>query len=391
MGVTFSEVQHQERAVGLIRHALRAGRLPHALLFDGPEGVGKELTARALAAALLCEAPGRAPDADACGKCQACVLLAADTHPDYQLIHRGMNKQHPDKAVQRTKGLFLTVDLIRHFLLSPATWTPAMGRARLFIIRDAEKMNEGAQNALLKTLEEPPAATRIILLSASADRLLATIRSRCQRFSFDFLPVEFVRTKLTHDAVPARDAGPLAALSQGRLGAARLWARAGLLERLPDVWQAGELALRGDPEGFGKRLVQSAIELSQRLFVKPDDEAANESVVDEPDDDSDDEESSKEKEKKIETDQLRDSLRLLFLLLAGWLRDNLVTRGGAAPLRQLPVNAAADAALQARSADDLNDAISAVGEAERMLERNVAPQMACEWLAAALCGDLVRR
>ena len=99
----FSDVQHQDRALSIVRRALASGRMHHAYLFDGPEGVGKELAARALAARLLCEAPDLAENADACGECRACRLFAAGNHPDYHLIHRGLHKRHPDRTIRTTR------------------------------------------------------------------------------------------------------------------------------------------------------------------------------------------------------------------------------------------------------------------------------------------------
>jgi DNA polymerase-3 subunit delta' len=217
--VRFSDVHHQERALSIVRRALAGGRTHHAHLFEGPPGVGKELAGRALAAGLLCEDPQRRPEADACGECRACKLFAAGNHPDFHLIHRGLHKLHPDRSIRAGKGLFLAVDVIRHFLIEPSSSSPALGQRRVFLIRDAERMNEGAQNALLKTLEEPPGSGCLILVTSSAERLLPTIRSRCQRVSFDLLPPDYVQARLRELAgVEPGAARTLAAVSQGRLG-----------------------------------------------------------------------------------------------------------------------------------------------------------------------------
>lgn len=199
------DVQHQPRAHRIIQRALACERMPHAYLFAGPEGVGKEMLALRLAQLLLCETPARCePPADVgidnavepCGQCQECSLVHADTHPDLMLVYRQLNRQHPDTRIRKLKALTLSVDVIRHFLVDRAGTCPSRGRAKVFIVREAERLNDAAQNCLLKTLEEPPARTFIILLTNSLDRLLPTTRSRCQQVIFQTLPTTFVEQRL---------------------------------------------------------------------------------------------------------------------------------------------------------------------------------------------------
>lgn len=132
----FRDVRHQDRALSILRRTLANGRTHHAYLFDGPDGVGKEMTARAVAAKLLCEnvpgdagfqaglgLGGDADDADfePCGDCRSCRLFAAGTHPDFHLVTRSLNKLHPEPQVRKTKGLYLVVAIIRHFLIERAS------------------------------------------------------------------------------------------------------------------------------------------------------------------------------------------------------------------------------------------------------------------------------
>jgi len=140
------------------------GQLPHALLLTGPEGIGRHAFAEMLAAALLCLNP--AEDGTACGECTACRLRTAGTHPD--LLHLAPE----DSQVIRIDQIR---DLIEQLALSPhhAAW-------RVVILAPAEALNVAAANALLKTLEEPPPRTLLILLASRPARLPATIRSRCQ-------------------------------------------------------------------------------------------------------------------------------------------------------------------------------------------------------------------
>ncbi len=203
------DVRHQPRAMRVLLRAAGAGRMPHAYIFAGPEGVGKEMLADRLARRLLCGAPTDRPlppelaadfevdrIPDACGVCEDCRIAAAGTHPDLHLVHRQLNRQHPDAAVRKQQALTLGVEVVRHFLIERACTRPLRGRAKVFIVREAERMGEAAQNALLKTLEEPPADTFIILIVSSLDRMLPTTRSRCQLVRFAALPTVFVHDSL---------------------------------------------------------------------------------------------------------------------------------------------------------------------------------------------------
>jgi len=385
--VRFSDVQHQDRALSIVRRALASGRMHHAYLFEGPEGVGKELAARALAAGLLCEAPDRAPEADACGECRACRLFAVGNRPDYHLFDGALHKRHPDKTIRSGKGLFLVVDVVRHFLIEPAANSPGLGRRRVFLIRDAERMNEGAQNALLKTLEEPLGDACLILVTSSAERLLPTIRSRCQRVPFDLLPPDYVEEQLQALAeVEPAAAHTLAALAQGRLGAALHWHKIGLLTALAQVSQGLANGLADNPEVFGKTLLEIANELAIRTI----DESGN--FAEEQFNGDEDEESprSKARSRTIETVQLRAALKLVLLLIAAVYRDALIVQSASGTtLRVLPPElTAVDTLAGSADADQLADRIQVIAAAERMLDRNVAPQLTCERLAVALTGEL---
>jgi DNA polymerase-3 subunit delta' len=242
------DVLYQDAAQERLQLAVRSGRVPHAYLFAGLEGVGKEMLARRFAAMLLCgervEAPASTapPDAttgtrlDACGQCDDCRLIAAGTHPDLHPIYRTLNRLHPEKKVQNKKAVDLSVDVVRHFLIAPAWRHPSRGRAKVFVVIEAHRLSNGAQNALLKVLEEPPGQSYLILLTTSADALLTTIRSRCHEVSFQRLATPFIEELLAgRDDVSPRAARFLAELSQGSAGAAILYAEIGLPDRLKTV------------------------------------------------------------------------------------------------------------------------------------------------------------
>ena len=381
----FADVQHQRRAMSLLARALRSGRRHHAYLFVGPDGVGKELAARALAARLLCEASSPEADADACGVCRSCRLFESGGHPDFHLIHSGLHKLHPERSIRESKGLFLVVDVIRHFLIEPSSRSPNLGRQRVFVIRDAERMNEGAQNALLKTLEEPPGEACLILTSASEARLLPTIRSRCQRIAFDLLPSEFVRQKLIElDSVPQERARLLAGLAEGRLGAALQWHRIDLPAALAAVVRTLDEGLAEDPESFAAALVETATALAGRVR----EQAA-------PPPEPDDEKPKRKKPARaaassnVSTSEQRAALKLVLMLCSTVFRDALARAAGCERLELLTDHADAIKRLDSStSVENATRAIEGIAEAERMLDRNVAPQLTCERLATVLCGDV---
>ncbi len=207
--MSLSDVRHQTTAQRFVQRAYLRQRTPHAYLFHGPDGVGKETFATGLAELILCADPidqdcsggdeddiGLARLRRGCGECEDCRLVAAGTHPDLHLIHRQLIRDHPDPEVRRRKGLELGIDVLRHFVMEPVIHTPSRGRAKIFIVREADRITPQAQNALLKTLEEPPGTTFIILLVRALDRMLPTTQSRCQIVRFGSLPTEFVRTRL---------------------------------------------------------------------------------------------------------------------------------------------------------------------------------------------------
>jgi len=154
-----------------LQQRVQQQRLPHALLLAGPQGLGKIEFARDLAQGLLCEHPDQ--DGVACGQCRACARFAAATHPDFLTVE-------PEEA-----GKAIKVDQVRE-LISQFSLATHQGGYRVAIIQPAEQMNLAAANSLLKTLEEPPADSLMLLISASPSLLPATILSRCQRL--DFVP-----------------------------------------------------------------------------------------------------------------------------------------------------------------------------------------------------------
>ena len=224
MSSLLSRVIAQDVAVQVLRRALGAGRVHHAYLFDGPDGVGKELAAFGLAQALVCEAP--AAEGEACGQCSACLRAVPGEngrtkHPDVHLLGRGVYE--PAQIGRRTpETQDLSIDQVRTIVLARAAFPPHEGHARVYIVRDADEMSTSAANALLKILEEPPARTHFVLVTARPDALLSTIRSRTQRVRFGSLPVATVEQILEARGVGAAEAKSAAALADGSVRQALL-------------------------------------------------------------------------------------------------------------------------------------------------------------------------
>jgi DNA polymerase-3 subunit delta' len=248
----FSELQAQDRAIGALRAALRHGRLHHAYLLGGPEGVGKGTAARLLAQAANCLAPAASdgPLDDGCGQCVPCRKIAHGTHPDVFLLNeeRVMAKAGRwEPKGGRTPSREIVVDQVRDLVDHRLSMRRFEGRRRLVIIDPADAMNAQAQNALLKTLEEPPDDTTLVLVSSNPDALLPTIRSRCLRVTFAPLPESVIRARLEAAGQPPEAARLAAALSGGSLSRALSLDAEALAERRAAL--EGAAALGADDAG----------------------------------------------------------------------------------------------------------------------------------------------
>jgi len=180
--VPFAQIVGHTRALDLLRRAVSRRSVPQSLLFAGPEGVGKRTAAIALAQAVNCPQP--TVDGDACGTCNTCRRILAGTFSDVVTLDKG------DKAS-------IGIDPLRDQVLGPIAYRPFEGRHRVFIIDPADEMTPQTQDALLKTLEEPPSSAIIILITAYPDSMLATVRSRCRRVRFGPLAEDDIVRVLT--------------------------------------------------------------------------------------------------------------------------------------------------------------------------------------------------
>ena len=196
--VVLDRVPGQEGAMAFLRQA--AARPHHAYLLAGPEGCGKQLAVRAFAAALLCARSG-------CGECRDCRLALAD--------------RHPNEFIVEPEGRDIHVDTIRSEVWHPAFRTAPEPGKKVFVIREADRLNPAAADTLLKVLEEPPADAVIVLLSARPDELPETVLSRCHVVTFQPLAEQFVADTLAGEGADPSRALLAARLAGGNLGRAR--------------------------------------------------------------------------------------------------------------------------------------------------------------------------
>jgi DNA polymerase-3 subunit delta' len=227
--MSLRDVFCQDRAIGILQRGLAAGKSAHAYIFAGSEGVGKYKTAREWARLLLCKSPkveqdGSVPFADSCGSCESCVLLDADSHPDYAHVYKELLRFTRD-GKDRKPPVEVPIDVIREFLIEQAALRPSLSARKVYVVSEAEKLNIHSQNALLKVLEEPPGYCTIILLCTRLEKLLATIKSRCQIVRFGPIDVQRVIRHLTGMGLARDSAEFFARLAQGSLGLACQWAR----------------------------------------------------------------------------------------------------------------------------------------------------------------------
>lgn len=331
----FADIFGHAPILGLLRQAVSRGRVPQSLLFAGPEGVGKRSVAIALAQAVNCPRRRAKGADDACGRCPTCTRIAAGTHSDVTLIEKG------DEASIKIKTL-------RERLMDTVGYRPFEAERRVYIIDPADDITREAQDALLKTLEEPPAAAVIILITAYADTLLPTILSRCRRVRFGPLSeAEVVRVLVERLQVDRARAKTMAAASHGSVERALAEETGTLVDD-----RAAALAVLGAARGRSvvERL-QAAAGMAQHKSKRRD----------------------------------REALGTRLDVLSSLLRDLGVIAAGAP-----------DALANADLEDDLRTLSSgyalervaggfrALGEAQAALERNASPKIVADRLAMSL-------
>jgi len=222
--MSFKEIFCQDRAIEILQRAFASGKWAHAYIFAGTEGVGKFKTASEWARLLLCKKPVIENGfADGCGSCQSCRLFETGANPDFGHIYKELLEFTKDNAGKKTP-VDLSIDVVREFLVAKAPVRPTISQRKVFVISEAERLNNSSQNCLLKVLEEPPEYCCIVLLCTRLEKLLPTTKSRCQTIRFGPIDESRIIKKLKEKGLKEEPARYFARLAQGSVGEACQWA-----------------------------------------------------------------------------------------------------------------------------------------------------------------------
>ena len=324
----------------LLSRAAAGGTLPPSLIFAGPDGVGKRAAAVALAQALNCPTPVASTDhlaLDACGECPVCRRIGRLSHPDVTVIEPGETGS-------------IKIDVVREEIRK-TTFKPFEGRRRVIIFNDADGLVDDAQNALLKTLEEPPPGSVLILVTAHPHRLLPTVRSRCPVVRFAPLaPADVALWLMQTHAVPEAEARAVAAVSRGSLAAARETAQTGV----EAVREAAQRVLAAVSDARDPR---ARLEATADIVGKGKGSGASE----------------------------RESLSTHLHALASLLRDlGALGTGSSASVVNVDLAPSLARLLPAFGADRTVRAFAAVDRALDALDRNASPKIVADWVVLNL-------
>lgn len=257
----FRDIIGHRRLVALLSRSIARETLPPSLILSGPAGVGKRLAALSIAQALNCRTPTRSTDADlfehvdACGECPACTRVARGVHPDVVFLEPN------DKGNIKIDGVRDVVER--------SGYRPFEGRRRVTIIDQADALERSAQNALLKVLEEPPSGSAFLLVTASPDLLLQTVRSRCPQLRFQPLAESEVAAYLMAHGTSEAEARSVAAEADGSIGRA-------MDASADELVEARDVALRVLVQAAGSDEPRRRIECAKELVVKGAGAAATE-------------------------------------------------------------------------------------------------------------------
>lgn len=246
--ICFTGLYGQEKAKHLFSRSLMADRVPHAYIFRGPDGVGKRLFARGVAAAINCrERRGAA----ACGNCSSCRKFRSESHPDFLVIR-------PVKGV-------IKIEQVRQ-LAGELSYPPFESEMRIVVLEDVHTMRREAANSLLKMLEEPPPNNLLILTAESSQEILSTLTSRCQVVPFTQLSISDTAAILVAHGIEPEAALLLARLSEGSPGRAMLFQKSEMVM----VWRevVGKLS---DPALLPDRDVGVVLRLAEKMAAQKDD------------------------------------------------------------------------------------------------------------------------
>jgi DNA polymerase-3 subunit delta' len=217
--MSFKQIVGQDRQINILKNAVKRGTVAHAYLFTGIPGIGKRSTAIAMAKALNC----KTTTGDFCSSCTSCKKIEHTTHPDIHWIE--------------PEGDYIKIDQIRR-MQEQISYTLYEGKHKVVILNKIERLNPQSSNCLLKTLEEPPPHTTLILLTSAPYQILSTLRSRCQRLMFQPLPIELIAKLLQEKGGDENDKlNLIASLAGGSLGKAIQWMEAGALQEREELFE----------------------------------------------------------------------------------------------------------------------------------------------------------
>jgi DNA polymerase-3 subunit delta' len=337
--VPFRTIVGHRRLLSLLSRAIARDSLPPAMLMAGPAGVGKRLTAVAVAQAINCLRPRSSSEfeRDACGECTACRRIARGVHPDVILVEPGDSGS-------------IKIEQVRE-VIDRAQYRPFEGRRRVVIIAEADAAGADAQSALLKTLEEPPSASVFILVSSMPDALLATVTSRCPRLRVGALtPAEIAQVLMRDHEYSEADARAAAADADGSIGRA-------IEAQSADLAEARESAQRVLQE------TARSSDAARRIGLARDLTGGKGTPAEE-----------------------RNQLAVRLRSLGSLLRDLAIIATGAD--RRSLANADLEAKLEKLStAFDSERSLRAYGAVDRALgalERNASPKIVADWLLLQL-------
>ncbi len=325
--IGFSEIIGQEKAKEMLKRTVRQQKMAHAFLFRGPFGVGKKTVAHSFAAYINCQTP---QNEEPCGSCPSCVKFRSGNHPDFMRIE--------------PEGTAIKISQVRE-LKKTLAFPPFEARFRTVLLTEMHTMRREAANSLLKTLEEPPEGTVLILTGDEASDILPTIISRCQVIPFFALPYAEVAQRLATEAeVEADDAATLAAVAEGSLGRAKMLAKKDLLSLRREVIEA-----LMDHEPHTAPAIQAVYELAEQ------------------------------------TTKLKEDLPELLELLKTWFHDLVLYLNGAGTkIINHDLIPTLQAATNRWNLQQLAEKIELIGTAQKQLNRNCNRSHVCEVLLFAL-------